>query len=71
MEYLLIAVIAALSLIVQSFFVPVICWAEWTPLINSGMFSGIATDVSVAVGGIIGIALIILGAALLMRALRG
>jgi hypothetical protein len=62
--------LAVISLFIQSFFVPAICWAEWTPLIDSGMFSGIQADVSTAVGGIVAIALIILGASLLMSALR-
>jgi hypothetical protein len=63
--------LCVLSLLAQAFFIPVTCWADWTPLVTSGMFTGISTDVTTAVGGIIGIALIILGAALLMRALRG
>lgn len=45
-----------------------LCFAEWTPLLTSASFTGIEADVSTAVGGIISIALIILGAALLMRA---
>lgn len=48
--------------------VPGLACAEWTSLVNSGDFTGIAADVSTAVAGIISIALIILGASLLMRA---
>lgn len=53
------------------FFVAVLpapVFAEWTSLVSSGDFTGIAADVSTAVAGIISIALIILGASLLMRA---
>lgn len=45
--------------------------AEYTPLITSGDFTGIQTDVSTAVTGIISISLIILGATILLRAFRG
>lgn len=45
-------------------------FAEWTPLVDAAAFNGIKADVSTAVAGIVTIALIILGAALLMRALK-
>lgn len=47
--------------------VPVPAFAEYTSLISSADFTAIASDVSTAVAGIISIALIILGASLLMR----
>ena len=41
----------------------------WTPLISSSDFDGINTDVTTLVQGIIFIALIILGAGLIIRAM--
>ncbi len=43
-------------------------FAEYTSLISSTDFTAISADVSTAVTGIISVALIILGASLLMRA---
>jgi len=43
--------------------------AEWTPLIDSGAFSGMRSDVMTAVGGVMSIVIIIIGAALIIRAL--
>jgi hypothetical protein len=55
-------------LFLQSLFVPVFAFATWTSLVSSADFTGIAADVGTAVTGIISVALIILGASLLMRA---
>jgi len=52
----------------QSLFMPVVASAAWTSIVSSADFTGIATDVSTAVAGIVSIALIILGCSLLMRA---
>lgn len=60
-------VLAGLALI-QSFFVPVVAQAAYTSLVSSADFTGIQADVGTAVTGIISIALIILGASLLMKA---
>jgi hypothetical protein len=60
--------IIVVAFVVQVFLMSGLCFAEWTPLLTSASFTGIEADVSTAVGGIISIALIILGAALLMRA---
>lgn len=57
-----------LLFVLVTVFMPVPAMAEYTSLISSGDFTGIAADVSTAVGGIISVALIILGASLLMRA---
>lgn len=40
---------------------------EWTPLISSTFFDGVRADMIVAVGGILGLALIIFGLVMLMR----
>ena len=45
------------------------CLLAWTPLIHSSDFDGINTDVMTLVQGIIFIALIILGAGLIIRAM--
>lgn len=39
----------------------------WTPLINASFFDGIKADMLVAAGGILGLALVIFGLAILMR----
>lgn len=52
----------------QSLFMPVVAVAAYTSLVTSTDFTAIATDVGTAVAGIISIALIILGASLLMKA---
>jgi len=39
----------------------------WTPLISSTFFDGVQTDMVTAVGGILGLALIIFGLVMLMR----
>jgi hypothetical protein len=57
-------------LIFVQFFIPVAAFAAWTPLLSAADFTGIQTDVSTAVAGIISIALIILGATLLIGAMR-
>lgn len=41
----------------------------WTPLISSGDFTGINTDVGLVAAGIIGVLLIVLGIGILVRAL--
>ena len=49
--------------------VPGIALAEtWTPLIAADAFSGIRTDVITAVGAILGLALIVFGLGILIRA---
>jgi hypothetical protein len=67
-----------ISMIVGSFLAvmglltsPRVAAAAYTALINSSDFTGIQTDVSTAVAGIISVSLIILGAAILLRAFRG
>lgn len=60
--------VASILTLCMSWVTPAV--AAWTPLIDSAAFTGIQTDVSTAVAGIITIALIILGAALLMRAIK-
>lgn len=40
---------------------------EWTPLITASMFTGIRADMLVAVGGILGLALIVFGIGMIMR----
>lgn len=57
-----------LLFVVVSFVMPQPALAEYTSLISSADFTAISADVSTAVAGIISIALIILGASLLMRA---
>jgi hypothetical protein len=42
----------------------------WEPIISSTFFDGVRTDMLVAVGGILGLALIIFGLAMLMRVIR-
>lgn len=44
-------------------------YAEWTPLITSGDFTGITTDVSAVATGIITICLIVVGLGILVRVL--
>ena len=39
----------------------------WTPLISSTFFDGVKADMMTAVGGILGLALIIFGLVMLMR----
>lgn len=39
----------------------------WTPMISSTFFDGVQTDMLAAAGGILGLALIIFGLAMLMR----
>lgn len=39
----------------------------WTPMVSSTMFDGIRADMLVAVSGILGLALIVFGLAMLMR----
>lgn len=46
---------------------PSVALAEWTPLITDSMFTGIRTDMLVAVGGILGLALIVFGLSMIMR----
>jgi hypothetical protein len=41
--------------------------AEWTPLITSGDFTGIKTDLGVAVIGVLSLMLIILGVGIVIR----
>ena len=60
--------IGSLLLFLQSLFAPVFAFAAYTSLVSSSDFTGIAADVGTAVAGIISVALIILGASLLMRA---
>lgn len=43
--------------------------AEWTPLISAASFTGIETDVLTAVGGIMTICLIVVGAGILIKML--
>lgn len=62
-----ILMILLLSFMV-SVLMPGVAMAEYTSLLSSADFTGIAADVSTAVTGIISVALIILGASLLMRA---
>ena len=40
---------------------------EWSPMISSTFFDGVKADMLVAVGGILGLALIIFGLVMLMR----
>jgi hypothetical protein len=40
---------------------------EWTPMISSTFFNGVKADMVTAVGGILGLALIIFGLVMLMR----
>ena len=40
---------------------------EWTPLISSTFFDGVKADMMTAVGGILGLALVIFGLFMLMR----
>ena len=47
--------------------VPALAHAEWTPIITSTMFDGIRGDMLTAVGGILGLALIVFGLAMIMR----
>jgi len=42
---------------------------EWTPMINATFFDGVRADLLVAVGGILSLVLIVLGLAILMKAL--
>ncbi|WP_319585999.1 hypothetical protein [uncultured Desulfobulbus sp.] len=42
----------------------------WTPIISSTFFDGVRADMLVSVGGILGLALIIFGLAMLMRVIR-
>jgi hypothetical protein len=69
MIFLFVFLLAGLCLFIQSFFIPVQAFA-WSSLLTAGDFTGIQTDVSTAVAGIISIAIIILGASLLLGALR-
>jgi hypothetical protein len=62
-------IMAGFLFFLQSLFMPLSAVA-YTSLISASDFTGIQTDVSTAVAGVISIALIILGAALLMGALR-
>lgn len=39
----------------------------WTPLLSSTFFDGVKADMMTAVGGILGLALIIFGLVMLMR----
>jgi hypothetical protein len=39
----------------------------WTPLLSSTFFDGVKADMLVAVGGILGLSLIVFGLAMLMR----
>lgn len=43
---------------------------EWTPLVTSGMFTGIRADLVLAAAGILGLSLVIFGIAVLMRVMR-
>jgi hypothetical protein len=60
--------IASFLLMLQSFLMPVVAQAAYTSLVTAGDFTAISADVSTAVTGIISVALIILGASLLMKA---
>lgn len=40
---------------------------EWTPLIDAGFFDGVRADMVLAAAGILSLALIIFGIAMLMR----
>ena len=40
---------------------------DWTPMLNATFFDGVRTDMLVAVGGILGLALIFFGLVMLMR----
>jgi hypothetical protein len=44
-------------------------WADWTPMISSGAFTGIQVDVGACAAGIIAVCLIVIGLALLIRVL--
>ncbi len=45
-------------------------WADWTPLVTASTFSGMQGDVSTAVTSVITIVVIILGAGLIIAAMR-
>jgi len=58
-----------LTLLSLSFFCPSLSFAAWTPLIVSGDFDGIKTDVLTVSGGILAVLLVIVGVGLLIRVL--
>ena len=55
--------------VVLMFGVPSAAFASWTPLLTSGMFTGITTDLGTAAAGILAACVIVLGIGILMRAL--
>jgi len=68
MKFMVVLFLLVLAFLMQSFLMPVVAQAAYTSLVTSADFTGIAADVGTAVTGIISIALIILGASLLMKA---
>lgn len=46
-------------------------YAEYTPLISAADFVGVKTDVTTVAVGIVGILIVVVGLAMLVRALRG
>jgi hypothetical protein len=56
-----------IALLVSILGLPSVALAEWTPLITATMFDGIRADMLVVVGSVLGLFLIVFGAAMLMR----
>jgi hypothetical protein len=46
-----------------------IVYADWTPLVTSGSFAGIQTDLLTVAAGVLALAVIVFGIGLLVRAL--
>lgn len=46
-------------------------YAEYTPLISAADFTGVKADVTTCAVGIVGILVVVVGLAMLVRALRG
>lgn len=65
--WLVVLIVAMVGILVM---LPLFAFAAYTPLITSADFTGIQTDVSTAVSGIITISLIILGATILLKSFR-
>ena len=51
--------------------IPAEVYAEYTPLVTSSDFVGIKTDVTTVAVGVVGIMIVVVGLAMLVRALRG
>jgi hypothetical protein len=49
--------------------VPGLAYADWTPLVTSGSFTGITTDVGTVAVGIISVSVILCGLGLIVRSL--